>query len=470
MADVLVIGDDLTGSNATGVLYAKTGRRVVTVVDLGAVDAMRDQVDVLVVDTESRHLAPAEAAQRVRDVVAQGAGWGLQIVKRVDTTLRGNVGAEVEAGLLALREVCPLRRQVALMVPAFPSSGRTTAGGMQFVGGVPLYRTEAAKDPFSPVRHSGVAQILGDQSGLRVACVSLDAYGDGLGDEIARAAAQADVVVVDAIDDDDIRTVAAVAAGLEGIGWLIVDSGPFGAAFAQARGSRGVSGAATGTVPPAGFSSEGHGESDEPDEPSPWLCAPEPKRPDEPSSLPLVLVIAGSLTEQTNRQLDRLAETGAGLVEIDPATAEPQAVVAQLRGLVEDGRRIVGVRTTSCDGTPTAQAAGHALRVLGDVALAAASGLHPGGVYATGGDVARTVLSVLGGNGFRLIDEVLPLAVVGAVAGGEFDGSALVTKGGLIGDDDAAVACVTMLQRVAGLTGTQQPAQATGTKGESHDE
>ncbi|MCL1841481.1 MAG: four-carbon acid sugar kinase family protein, partial [Propionibacteriaceae bacterium] len=78
MACVLIIGDDLTGSNATGVLYAKAGRRVVTVSSVGLAAAMRNDVDVLVVDTESRHLPPNVAASRVRTVVAAAAQWGVQ--------------------------------------------------------------------------------------------------------------------------------------------------------------------------------------------------------------------------------------------------------------------------------------------------------------------------------------------------------------------------------------------------------
>lgn len=66
MAQVLVIADDLTGSNATGALYARLGLRAVTVGALAQVERYADRVDVLVVNTASRHRLPHHAAAAVR--------------------------------------------------------------------------------------------------------------------------------------------------------------------------------------------------------------------------------------------------------------------------------------------------------------------------------------------------------------------------------------------------------------------
>ena len=434
MACVLIIGDDLTGSNATGVLYAKAGRRVVTVSSVGLAAAMRNDVDVLVVDTESRHLPPNVAASRVRTVVAAAAQWGVQVVKRVDTTLRGNVGAEVEAALVALRAAHPEQRQVALLVPAFPASGRITVGGMQLVDGLPIQRSWAALDPFTPVDRCGVAAIIAEQSTLTSTTIDLDSVGPGLASRLAQAAGRADIVIVDAISDDDVATIAQAAHAVTGVGWLIVDSGPFGAAFAPAAPQ-----AATQT------------------------------------DVPLTLVIAGSLTDQTVRQLDRLTQAlDAQLVTINPLAVDADEVVAQLTGLAARGASVVGVRTCALTHLPDAVEAQQALHLLGEVTRRAAAALRPAGIYATGGDVAITVISVLGGDGFAVIDEVLPLAVAGRIVGGPHDGVALVTKGGLIGEDDAALVCVTRLQQLERETGTmlmhqvgavRGPTTGTATKG-----
>jgi len=45
----------------------------------------------------------------------------------------------------------------------------------------------------------------------------------------------------------------------------------------------------------------------------------------------------------------------------------------------------------------------------------------------------------------------VPLAVSGTVVGGPWDGLPVVTKGGLVGDVDATVACMDHLRRTADL-------------------
>ncbi|MGW9432923.1 four-carbon acid sugar kinase family protein, partial [Streptomyces decoyicus] len=129
MAQVLVIADDLTGSNATGALYARLGLRAVTVGALTQVERYADRVDVLVINTASRHWSPARAHAAVR-AAAETAGGAPLIVKRVDTTLRGNPGSELDAvvDVLAARE--PSARIRTLAVPAFPDAGRSTVGGL----------------------------------------------------------------------------------------------------------------------------------------------------------------------------------------------------------------------------------------------------------------------------------------------------------------------------------------------------
>ncbi|WP_223731334.1 four-carbon acid sugar kinase family protein, partial [Streptomyces purpurogeneiscleroticus] len=101
MPQVLVVGDDLTGSNATGALYARLGLRTVTVSTLDQVRRFAGRADVLVVNTGSRHWPAGRAYDAVRAVVA-AAGPVLLVAKRVDTTLRGNPGRELDAVLDAL--------------------------------------------------------------------------------------------------------------------------------------------------------------------------------------------------------------------------------------------------------------------------------------------------------------------------------------------------------------------------------
>lgn len=72
--------------------------------------------------------------------------------------------------------------------------------------------------------------------------------------------------------------------------------------------------------------------------------------------------------------------------------------------------------------------------------------LSPGGLYASGGDVAAAVTAALGADGFAIEAEVLPLAIAGHLVGGPHDGLLFATKGGLIGGPDTARDCLEHLR------------------------
>lgn len=111
---------------------------------------------VWVIDTESRHVPPTAAARRVRKAVRALKDWGATFFyKKIDSTLRGPVGAELRAFLKATGPGRP-----AVVVPAHPRLGRTTRRGVHYVHGVPLRRTAAGRDPRAPVRSSRVDALL----------------------------------------------------------------------------------------------------------------------------------------------------------------------------------------------------------------------------------------------------------------------------------------------------------------------
>jgi len=415
MSAVLVVGDDLTGSNAVGALYATQGLTAVTVSTLDAASRLAANTNVLVFNTESRHQPPDKAASLVHDVVAAVGEQVSLIAKRVDTTLRGNLGAEVMSLLTTCRQANPDRNYRVLMVPAFPASGRVTIGGMQFVDDVPVSESWAGHDPLGPVVYSRVAQELARQANLTTVEAHLDSVRAGteaLAADLVTAGGQADVVIVDAISNDDLRTIATAAAAAEqsGIIWLAVDSGPFGASLASAMG----------------------------------LANQGPKSGS-------VMVVAGSLTQQTQEQLDFLEQqVGSHLVTID-IDDDPAEIVSQLA--YDDANPVIGVRTViPADGTGDFASAMRMQHLLEEVTRQAVEKLHPVGIYVTGGDIATGVIDALGADGFQIAAEVLPLAVVGNVAGGPHDGLGLSTKGGLIGGTDAALRCVQTLQQRARLT------------------
>ncbi|WRL65287.1 4-hydroxythreonine-4-phosphate dehydrogenase PdxA [Blastococcus brunescens] len=301
MAEVLVVADDLTGANATAAGFAGAGLRAATAsVASGAeaITGMLSRFDVVVATTDSRHVAPDVAAGMVRSTVR--AGWPARLVcNRIDTTLRGNIGATTEA---VVAEVGALTgtRVVALCAPAHPAAGRHTIGGTQLLDGRRLEETEVARDARTPMRTSDVAEILRQQTDLPTQVLPMASVTGRREDLVADIRSALDtgvaVLVADATTDEHLQRIAdaAVAAseGMELV-WVTSDPGPGSVAMARALG---LHPAARG--------------------------AP-------------LLVVSGSATELTRKQLQQLAAERAATVHRVPclpgsAVPDPEAATAVL--------------------------------------------------------------------------------------------------------------------------------------------
>ncbi len=133
-----IIADDLTGAADAALPFWRAGRRAAVVVDPEA--SWPEGAEVVSICTHSRALIEREAAGIVAAVAARlptQAVW----FKKIDSTLRGWVGAETRA----MQAAQPGRNIV--FAPAYPSRGRTWEGdGVYRVGGVPLAETEFAAE------------------------------------------------------------------------------------------------------------------------------------------------------------------------------------------------------------------------------------------------------------------------------------------------------------------------------------
>lgn len=423
MTRILVLADDLTGANATAAGFARAGLRAVTVGlgrGWGAVAEFQDRFDVVVVTTESRHASPEDVAEAV--TLSVRAGWPVDLVScRVDSTLRGNVGIASETLLRAVEELSG-RRTVGLCLPAHPRAGRQTVDGFQLLHGSRLEDTELAHDPRSPVRDSGVADVLRRATSLRTAHVPLASVtADGATLEAALRDGleqEADVVIGDALTEDHLARLgrAAVAVGREqDVDWVGVDPGPGSLALVAAMGVR------------------GHGQGGP------------------------VLAVSGSATGLTRRQLQTLVNARtvhlvrparrAGSVVPDPDAA--MAELVKVDGAAKAGEVVlVATALTESDVVPLRGDDGAALpAALGQLTRRVLQECVVDGLYTTGGDVTAAVLDELQTRGLEVDDEVVPLAVSGEIVGGPWSGLPIVTKGGLVGDPDTAVACIDHLTR-----------------------
>jgi uncharacterized protein YgbK (DUF1537 family) len=163
----------MTGALEVGAKFSAAGLRTLA----SAKPVAGCPASVLVYDTETRHCSPQRAGQEVRRFVLQTGELRPRLIyKKTDSTLRGNISAEVKA----LAELYPAWR--IGYAPAYPALGRIVKDGLLYVDGVAVQDTEFAHDALNPVRTGLVSAILG----FDARCTIFDGETDA---DIGRAAA-----------------------------------------------------------------------------------------------------------------------------------------------------------------------------------------------------------------------------------------------------------------------------------------
>lgn len=161
---LLIIADDFTGALDSSVQFASKGADTIAVTcanfDISAIDI--NALDVLVVNADTRHLTPQQAADIIILIVKQAIACGYKyIFKKTDSALRGNVGAELDALSKAFG-------RSVVFVPAYPKQNRITKNGIQYIDGIPVAESVFGADPFNPVEKSDVRELLGLAEGKTV--------------------------------------------------------------------------------------------------------------------------------------------------------------------------------------------------------------------------------------------------------------------------------------------------------------
>lgn len=164
MIKLVIIADDLTGALDTGVQFSKKNMSTIVTTDLNFnFEDICKEADVVVVDTESRHIPAAEAKERVKSVLSKFNKKEIRFFyKKTDSTLRGNLGSEIEGFIEGLNI------NKVSFIPAFPSGKRTVKDGVLYVSNVKLAETQFAMDILNPVTDSFIPDIIKKQSDINV--------------------------------------------------------------------------------------------------------------------------------------------------------------------------------------------------------------------------------------------------------------------------------------------------------------
>lgn len=388
-----IIADDLTGAMDTGLQFSKLGlETLVSMTWRHLPDA-----EVVVVDTNSRAMKASAAYQRL--LAAARLAKGRTLYKKVDSTMRGNVGFELRAVCEALRPRC------VVVSPAFPRGGRTTLWGYQRVSGKPLELTSFAQDPRWPMRESHLPTLLMQQAGKEVGHVGMEAVIQGT-EAVASAlrAHSQELVVVDAVEQAHLRSIAEALVRL-GNAWLPCGSAGLAEEWVRALG-------VGRDIPPA--------------------------RP--PLDAAPILVVSGSRNEVTASQLTRAREElGMPLVQLDPQRCyDEEHEAVRLSGICLAALRMGRDAILTTSFSPyVAGASALIARVLSGAARDIAARHRLGGLFLTGGDVAVATCRALGVRALHLAEEVQPGIPGGRLVGGICDGLWVVTKAGGFGDEQA---------------------------------
>ena len=429
MAACVVVADDLTGANATGVLLTKMQYRAATVMNLNDRDEeIIDICDCLIYPTDSRGVDPETAYKRTFEATETlKDDHVLLYSKRIDSTLRGNLGSETDAMLDSLGD-----DYIAVAAPCFPSSGRIVIGGYMLVNGVPLHRTNIALDPKCPVRTSEVVSLFREGSRYKVASIQMSEMMAGrsaLAEKIRNCKKDGyRIIVLDCVTQEDLDMIAEACIE-SGEKILTVDPGVFTATLARK------------------------------------IIKPRIERRDN-----RILVVVGSVNSSTTAQLEKLwmsQEVNNVLVRTREFLEGEERREREINRVVDaileksadfEVSSVVGdgiyhenridfepyMNRYNCSLEDVTLLINNALAQIALRILRRDNLFH--GLYASGGDVTQALCRSFGASGLDLQDEVLPLAAYGQFAGGEFDGLDFITKGGSQGDSNALVTCVTYLK------------------------
>lgn len=199
-----VIADDFTGALDTGVQFAKRGAKTITVFDIGKLEKClaEQEGDILVIDTETRHLSREEAYETVYRTTQICLNAGIEyLYKKTDSVLRGNIEAEIKAILMASHS-----KQIHF-VPAYPQMKRYTQNGVQYLEKVPVVESHLGNDPFDPVKSSEVSKLFEE-----LQTVNINIHNK----EAMKNLEEDGVLIYDAESEGDMDRISEMLTGREG--------------------------------------------------------------------------------------------------------------------------------------------------------------------------------------------------------------------------------------------------------------
>jgi len=418
MQKYIVIADDLTGSNATCSLFKKIGLRAASILKLQG-DINYD-VDVISYSTASRGLDKEEAYKKVSEAIKILKNKDVLVYnKRIDSTLRGNIGTEINAMLDNLED-----DRIAVVIPSYPDSGRIVVNKTMLVNGVLLENSDAGKDPKTPIKTSCVESLI--QKGIKYSSTyftlsDIEQPIEEIVKKIQEAIKKSRVLVFDAVNNEDIIKISKAIIHSD-INIITVDPGPFTLYYSKE------------------LQKKNHLEKK-------------------------ILMVIGSVTATTKKQIEYiLQEEDIFLVKMkvedffekETCLKEIERVIAYIKkGIASYDLFLVTTSPIGDEKKADLQKLAENLNTtVEEISKIIANTLTETvvkilketekfeGVYSSGGDITIALLEKLKAIGVEIREEVIPLAAYGRIIGGDFPNLKLVSKGGMVGDEKTIKLCL----------------------------
>lgn len=432
MLNYVIIADDLTGANATGVLIKKLNLKPVTLMNSLKKGDLEKSYDTVLYSTDSRGVEKEDAYERVYQATEFFFSPNVKVYgKRIDSTLRGNIGAEIDGMLDALP-----KDTIAAVVPAFPDANREAVGGYLLVNGKALEETDAAKDGKKPINSSIIENLVKEQSKYEAASIYLEDIKKGcenLQNKILNLYHKGKkLIIFDALDNKDLETISKSLVNTN-IKFICVDPGPFTAATIKQN----------------------------------VILDKENKKHKNTNNK--VLMAIGSITDTTRAQLERVCKD----IDIFKIDINARAILSDLNTKNREIDRVAKEVIKNKEGYDVfcivldslyeevrinldeeAKKQNTTKEFLSQIMNTAVAQISYNimkeiesikGVFSSGGDISVSICRKFNSAGLELLDEVMPLAAYGKFIEGEFPEMKIVSKGGMVGKEDGMKLCVDYL-------------------------
>jgi D-threonate/D-erythronate kinase len=395
ISPLLILADDLTGAADTAARCCGVGLPA-----LIYLQPPRPPLPpgVTAFTSDSRHLTAGAAAAQVQELARPLRGQPGRWYKKIDSTLRGNIGSEVDALLDLLEVPC------AVVCPAFPAQGRGLEDGYLVAPGL-------------PPRSLHLPTLLQEQSRRRVEAIPLATVrSGGLEGDLARALVRgAQLLAIDALSDADLAQILGAVAAVVPKALLCGSAGLVGVLAESMAGREAAGITASSTAWPA----EDNGHHQQAQE-----------------GVQAVLVV-GSGSGMAHRQVEFLCgeeEVTCLLLGGDAPTITADELPNRLPRLC-----LFHLPRPAPDAPLEGPLARRYAEQLGAAAVAFIEKTQPSLLILTGGDTAVSVLGRLGIDRLQVVAELLPgmPLCTGTTKGGR--SYRVIMKPGSFGDERTLV-------------------------------